>query len=327
MKLGTNSIHIVEIDNSVLPPEWAERFAKHKVKLFYLDLTDNPAGNGKFFPACEILKRAVEQYPYAKALGDSTSGNYGVALAKALEQYRKEHPECRLTRIIMAVSKSLPSGKRKLLLDCGIELLDAKDSLDAMKVAKEYAEENGHVYTGQYWNPANSDGWIIVGEFIADIKPDVGIFAQGIGSGGGFSGVGRVLGERFEERGFGLWRTAVVVEDGNSIGGVRGEKQLAPGTLPWWRYADEVRFVDEKHSNRFSSSLWQQKGVYVGQSTGFAGEGACLAVRNLIMLRKLNQFRAPDGFVHVLVPSLDQCWPYREEYERMGIALPKQPVE
>lgn len=324
MKVDIKSLRIVEVNNSVLPPEWEVRFEKNKVKLNYLDLTGNPAGNGKFFPALEILKQSVEQYPNAMALVDSTSGNYGVALAKALELYRKEHPECRLTWIVMAVSKSLPSGKRKLLLDCGIKLIDAKDSLDAMKVAKEYAEQNGYVYTGQYWNPANSNGWNPVGNFIADMMPNIGVMASGVGSGGNCSGIMRVLGERFEERGFGLWRTAVVVEDENSIGGVRGEKQLEPGTLPWWRYVDEVRYISEAESNLFCSSLWQQQGVFVGQSTGFAAKGACLAVRNLMMLRKLNLFRAPDGFVHVLVPSLDQCWPYREEYERMGIELPAQ---
>ena len=321
------SPRIIAVRNSVLPVEWAERFKKEKVKLYYLDLTRNPAKNGKYWPAREILKQAIEQYPKAEALVDSTSGNFGVALAKALQEYRKGHPECKLTRIIMAVSKSLPEGKRKLLLDCGVELLEAKDSLDAMKVAKMYAKKNGHVYTRQYWNPANSDGWNPVGNFIADELPDVGVVAWGVGSGGGCSGVMRVLGERFEERSFGLCRVAVVVEDGSSVGGVRGEKQLKPGTLPWWRYVSDIRFVDEKHSNRFSSSLWRQKGVYVGPSTGFAAEGACLAVRNLVMLRTLNRFRAKDGFVHVLVPSLDGCWPYRNEYERMGITLPKRAVQ
>lgn len=323
-RMDERQLRIIQVRNHVLPEEWADRFMKHRVRLYYIDLTRNPAKNGKLWPAREILKRAVEQFPDAEALVDSTSGNFGVALAIALEEYLKEHPECRLIHIIMAVTKSLPKGKRKLLLDFGIELLDANDSLHAMTVAKEYSEKNGHVYTGQYWNPANSDGWIPIGNFIADTMPDVGVVAWGVGSGGGCSGVMKVLRERFEERNFGLWRTAVVVEDGNSVGGVRGEKQLEPGTLPWWRLVNEIRFVNEEQSNRFSSHLWQQEGVYVGPSTGFSAEGACLAVRNLAMLRKLNRYRAKDGFVHVLVPSLDLCWPYREEYGRMGLQLPEQ---
>lgn len=323
METLLHSPQFVAVNNSVLPIEWEERFARHRVQLYYLDLTRNPAKNGKYWPARKILVRMMERYPNAVALVDSTSGNYGVALAEALKEYRRTHPECRLTRIIMAVSKSLPEGKRKLLLDCGIELLDAKDSLDAMRVAKEYAEANRFVYTGQYWNPANSDGWNPIGNFIADSMPEVGVVAWGVGSGGGCSGVMRVLAERFEERDFGLWRVAVVVEDGNTVGGVRGEKQLEPGTLPWWRFVNETRFVSEAKSNGFSSSLWQQDEVFVGPSTGFAAEGACLAVRNLVMLRMLNRFRAKDGFVHVLVPSLDLCWPYRDEYQRMGISLPE----
>ncbi len=318
---------IVAVKNSVLPPEWAERFKKHKVKLYYLDLTRNPAKNGKSYPAKKILEQAIAQHPDAIALVDSTSGNYGVALAKALKQYRKTHPECRLTQIIMAVSKSLPKGKRKLLLDCGIKLLEADDSIHAMKVAKAYAKKKGHVYTGQYWNPANSDGWDPVSDFIVDRMSNLGVAAWGVGSGGGASNVLRKLKERFEERSFGIWRAAVVVEDGNSVGGVRGEKQLKPGTLPWWRFANETRFVSEEDANRFCSYLWRQRGVFVGQSTGFAAEGACLAVRNLIMLRKLNRYRAKDGFVHVLIPSLDLCWPYRAEFRRMGIRLPKRAVQ
>jgi hypothetical protein len=41
-------------------------------------------------------------------------------------------------------------------------------------------------------------------------------------------------------------------------------------------------------------------------------------------MRRLDEFRAPDGYVHVLVPSLDKRSPYRSEYEQKGIySIPK----
>jgi cysteine synthase len=320
METGLELPRITAIDTEVLPPHWARRFEKDRVRLYIAELYDNEAKNGKFYPAHWILSHGVARGDHkgAKVAIDSTSGNYGVALEMARRRAKKLNPKFPIERIAMAVAQSLPKGKRELLTELGIELIDAKDSIDAMRVAKEEAEKHGYWYTKQYWNPDNSAGWRPVAESLADQLANAGLVAWGVGSGGGCSGSMPVFQERFKDRSFGLWRVAVVAEDGEKIGGVRDEAALEPGSLEWrGENIDEVRFVTERQSNLFCSALWRQ-GIHVGPSTGFVAEGACLAMRSLSIMRKLDKYRAADGDVHILVPALDKRTPYRSEFERMG---------
>lgn len=314
---------IVAVSDEVLPPQWARRFDKDRVRLYIATLYDNDAKNGKLYPAYCILGQGIARGDHkgATAAIDSTSGNYGVGLEVARRYYKSQDPAFPIKKVVMVVARSLPKGKRDRLTEAGIELVDAADSIDAMRVAKMVAEERGYWYTKQYWNTDNSDGWRPVAENIADQVPDIGVVAWGVGSGGGCSGVMPVFMERFKDRDFPLWRVAVVVEEGEKIGGVRDESALEPGSLAWrGDNIDEARFVTERQSNLFCSALWRQD-LHVGPSTGFAAEGACLAMRSLSLMHKLDRYRAPDGYVHILVPSLDTRTPYRAEFEKAGIYL------
>lgn len=314
---------IIAIKNEVLPPHWARRFDKDRAQLYVAVLYDNEAMNGKLYPAYHILGQGVARGDHkgAKVVIDSTSGNYGVGLEVARRYYKEQDPQFPIEKVVMVVARSLPKGKRNRLTDMGIELIDAADSIDAMHVAKLVAEDRGYWYTKQYWNTDNSDGWRPVARYIAGQLPDIGIAAWGVGSGGGASGGMDELQKCFKDRGFPLWRVAVVVEDGEKVGGVRDESALEPGSLAWrGDNIDEARFVTERQSNLFCSALWRQ-GVHVGPSTGFAAEGASLALRSLSLMRKLDKYRAADGDVHILVPSLDMRVPYRAEFEKAGIYL------
>lgn len=314
---------IVAIQNEVLPPHWASRFDKDRARLYIAVLYDNEAKNGKLYPAYRILGHGIARGDNkgARVVIDSTSGNYGVALEVARRHFKRMDPEFPIERVVMVVARSLPKGKRGRLTEMGIELIEASDSIDAMRVAKEVAEERGYWYTGQYWNTDNSYGWRPVAESIAEQLPSMGIVAWGVGSGGGSSGSMPALQERFKDRAFPLWRVAVVVEDGEKIGGVRDEAALEPGSLAWrGDNIDESRFVTERQANLFCSALWRQQ-VHVGPSTGFAAEGACLAMRSLSLMRKLDKYRAADGDVHILVPAVDMRTPYRAEFEKAGIYL------
>lgn len=314
---------IVAIQNEVLPPHWARRFDKDRVRMYVAVLYENEAKNGKLYPAYYILAKGIGRGDHGKATVaiDSTSGNYGVALEMARRYFKHLNPSFPIEKVVMVVARSLPKGKRDRLTDVGIELIDAADSIDAMRVAKEIAEERGYWYTRQYWNTDNSEGWSPVAVNIAHDLPSVGLVAWGVGSGGGCSGVMPVFKQHSNDRGFPLWRVAVVVEDGEKIGGVRDEASLEPGSLAWrGDNIDESRFVTEQMANRFCSAIWRQ-GIHVGPSTGFAAEGACLAVRSLSLMRKLDAYRATDGDVHILVPSVDMRTPYRAEFEKAGIYL------
>lgn len=314
---------IVAIDNEVLPPQWGRRFEKDRAKLYIAVLYENEAKNGKLYPAYHILGQGVARGDHkgATVANDSTSGNYGVGLEMARRYYKAKDPNFPIEKVVMVVARSLPKGKRDRLTEAGIELIDAADSIDAMRIAKQVAEERGYWYTAQYWNQDNSDGWRPVAEYIADQLPNIGMVAWGVGSGGGCSGVMPVFQDRFKNRGFPVWRVAVVVEEGEKVGGVRDESALEPGSLAWrGDNIDDVRFVNERESNLFCSALWRQ-GLPVGPSTGFDGHGAGLSVRSLSLMRKLDRYRAKDGYVHILIPALDMRTPYRAEFEKTGIYL------
>jgi cysteine synthase len=309
---------IISVKTEALLPHWAEFFTKVRAVLYLVLLYENEAKNGKLWPAIEILVRGVLRGDHhgSNTVIDSTSGNFGVALAVAVRLCRKYFPDFPITRVIAVVSRSLPQGKRERLLAFGIELIDATDAIDAMRVAEAVAKERGYWYTRQYWNRDNTTGWRPVAEHIAEQMPWLGMAAWGVGSGGGCSCVMPVLKECFKGRGFGFHRVAVVVEDGQKIGGVRDEAALEPGSLEW-RNVDDVRFVAEDPSYRFSAALWEQEDA--GPSAGFAGEGACLAARRLFIMRKFDKIRAPDGLVHIAIPVLDTREPYRHEYQQKGI--------
>jgi len=313
---------ITSIDSGVLPTNWAEFFRKNRALLYVVVLHENDAENGKLWPAQEIVTRGIGRGDHkgADTIIDSTSGNYGVALATVVRQFNLRDHNFPIKHVVAVVSRSLPQGKRDRLLKHGIELIDAENAIDAMRVAEAVAKERGFWYTRQYWNKDNSAGWHCVAEHVAVCMPMLGMVAWGVGSGGGCSGVMPILQERFKDRGFGFQRVAVVVEDGQKVGGVRDEAALEPGSLNWRApNIEDVRFVGEDPAYLFSAALWRQKGVWGGPSTGFVAEGACLAARRLVIMHRFDDLRAPDGFVHVAVPSLDTRDPYRDEYGRRGI--------
>lgn len=324
-----STLRIVPIDTEVLPARCADFFEKNRAKLHIAVLYENEARTGKLWPAVEIVNRGIARGDHGNAdtATDSTSGNFGRALKEVVDQANREDPAFPIKRVVAVVPRSLPPGKRKQLTDQSIDLIDAADSMAAMDMAKRAAEERGYWYTRQYWNEDNSRGYWPVANYIADHLRELGMLVCGVGSGGHSSGLSSTLTLRFkEERKLPFWRAGVVVEEGEQVGGVRGERALEPGSLAWRApNVDDVRFVGNDPSLRFSAALWRQdanipgKGLVCGPSTGFASEGAWLAARNLVMMRRFDEFRASDGFVHILVPSLDTRDPYREEYAEKGI--------
>ncbi|MBI2409538.1 pyridoxal-phosphate dependent enzyme [Candidatus Kaiserbacteria bacterium] len=307
---------IVPITPNALPIGWRTFFAKHRIQLHVLVLYENEAENGKYWPAREIIARGLARGDHrdANTVIDSTSGNFGVSLATVVRQENERDPGFPIKNVACVVPISLPQGKRDRLEKHGVRLINAKDSLDAMRVAKCEAQKRGWWLTGQYWNVDNSRGYWRIAGHIAEKLPMLGMAAWGVGSGGGCSGVMPVLDRSFAQRSFKLHRVAVVLEDGHKIGGVRDEAALEPGTLKWRApNIDDVCFVEADPSYKFSAALWRE-GIPVGPSTGFACEGASQAARKLAIMRLLDTIRAPDGFVHILAPALDKRGPYRSEY-------------
>lgn len=307
---------IVPVDTDALPKKWRGYARQHKLKLYIVVLYENNAGTGKLWPASNILERGIARGDHGSntKAGDSTSGGYGMAMATAIKWYRERNHSFPIKKFVAVVGRSLPKGKRAALEELGVALCDAEDSLHAMEVAARLAERGDFWGTRQYWNPDNGDGYRRVAVHIAKELPELGVIAWGVGSGGGCSGVMPVLTSAFAQRAFPLRRVAVVVQNGQKIGGVRDELSLEPGTNEWRTpHIDTARLVGEEESYGFSASLWQQ-GLVCGPSTGFAAEGGMLGAQELVIMRADVGYRAADGYLHIAVPAMDMRDPYREEY-------------
>jgi cysteine synthase len=317
---------IVCVDPRALPPNWRKFFAEKQIRLNVVILYENDAGNGKRWPAEEILTQGVARgdHGIADTALDSSSGNYAVGLAVAVKRKNEIDPNFPIKRVVMVVTRSIPPGKEALLRAHRIELIYADDPVHAMVVAEAVAKERGYWYTCQYRNKDNPRGYARVADYIAEKHPWLGMVGGGVGSGGWCSGIYPKLTERFKDRETAFVRVAVVVEDGQKVGGVRDEKSLEPGSLDWRTPIDDVRFIAEDPSYKFSAALWGQenpssKGICLGgPSTGFAAEGVALAARRLSIMHRLNELRH-DGWVDILIPSLDTREPYRTEYANRGI--------
>jgi cysteine synthase len=327
---------LVEIDTDLLPANWAAFCAKRRIKLTVAVLYENGAGTGKLYPASAIAAHGVARGDHcgSDTACDSTSGGYALAWAEVIRRYKELEPGFPIKRFVAVVPASLPAGKRALLEEAGVTLVDAPDAVSAMARAAELAREAGYWYTNQYSNRDNSRGYERLARDIARRLPYLGMIAWGVGSGGGCSGVMPVFQSMLSRRDFGLRRIAVVVEDGQKVGGVRDEAALEPGTNNWHgTNIDGVRIVGEDASYRVSAAIWRQRerkpdsACLGGPSTGFAIEGALLACRELSLMRTLDTIRAPDGFIHLLTPSLDDRRPYRKEYEEKGVYLPESEWE
>lgn len=314
---------IVPVHLDVLPPRWAKFAKKQKVQLHLAVLYENEAGTGKLWPATNVLAMGVARGDHKgnRKAGDSTSGGYGVAMATAIKMSHARDAQFPIDGFVAIINNSLPEGKRKALTDLGVELDDkARTAVEAMVRAEELERDGAFWLTRQYWNRDNGDGYQRIAKHIAHSLPLLGLAAWGVGSGGGCSGVMPVLTQEFASRELPLRRIAVVVEDGEKVGGVRDEISLEPGTLDWRSpNIDGVRIVGESASYGFSAALWRQADFRSGPSTGFAAEGAMLAARELAIMRVLDEYRADDGMVHILAPSMDTRDPYEAEYAEKNI--------
>lgn len=322
---------IVRVPLEVLTPEWQAFCEREKVQPHIVIMYKNFTGSGKVWAVDGVFKYGLSRGDHGEATEqeDSTSGNYGDAVPKYIKRQLAKNKDFPITRSFAVVSSSLPEGKKARMRKAGAELIEIEGgSIDAINAAKDDAEKNGRWYTKQYQNIDNARGFLVPAQVIARDLPHLGIMGCGIGSAGTCTGVMTYLTAAFKERDQRFHRAAVIVENGEHIGGVTSEETLWSRTQPWYEVVDESRIVGEDKSYELSSALWRmgdgtvKSDAYpVGPSTGFALEGALLATRNLSILHQLDAYRGPDGIVHIAVPSMDMRMPYRKEYEGKGVFI------
>lgn len=317
---------IIEIQTDALPERWAEFCTRHRVRPFAVLAYENPLEQMKVWGASQIIRGglATNAYVHTDTVIDSTSGNFGEAVAWILQEIRRKDPDFPIKYVMAVVARSTPEAKIERLKARGITPIFAENSIEAMTMARELATKNGWWYLEQYWNPENTVAYHPIARHIAKLRPALGAMACGVGSGGSCSGIMPVLETSLGKRMHRLQRVAVVVEVGDTVDGVRTELALEPGSLPWRRCVDDVRYVGQKESLKFSSALWRQKdsgGAWCegGPSTGFALAGGLLSLVALETMEKLDAFRNEAGDVELAFLAPDKRTPYRKKYEEKGI--------
>lgn len=318
---------IIKIDFAILPEFWADFCVKHRIVPFAVLAYENPLGQMKLWGARSILESGIRSGTYrgTDTVIDSTSGNFAEAVAWLLDEIRKQDASFPIKHVKAVAPHSTPRDKIKRLENRGIDVIYADSSLKAMNVARDEAEKHNWWYLQQYWNMANAKGYIPIAQHIMNLRPNLGAMACGVGSGGSCSGIMSALvhAPRAHRQGK-AHRVAVVVEAGESVDGVRTEEALEPGTLPWRKCVDDVRFVGEQRSLECSAALWQQQKFGEewcagGPSTGFALEGGLLSLRSLAAMGKLDPLRNPAGDVEYAFLAPDKRDPYEKKYKKRAI--------
>jgi cysteine synthase len=330
----------IEVDPRVLPKWGAEICLKNRLRPHAVICYENEAETIKLWPASGIIASEIEKMERgenldAVAFAESTSGGFGVGAAIGLKEIRALKPDFSIRRVIAVVPRTLQPGKiaRLLKYEC-IELKYAKDAADAMRLVEELSQKHKYLYMRQYWNRYNSASYARIAAEVAHRLPNLGIWVCGVGSGGTIDGTVPVLQEAFKDRvrPERLFCSAVAVEQGQSVGGVRTEIGLQlngrPGGLPWRSRAHDVNYVGLKESLDFSWALSQQhsndstRRIIGGESTGFALVGGLLSALKLQVMGKLDSLRDEAGDIFMAFPAPDTFEPYREDYEAHGISLP-----
>lgn len=202
---------------------------------------------------------------------EPTSGNTGIALAFVCA--------AKGLRIILCMPESMSMERRKMLLLLGAEI-ELTPASEGMKGAIARAESLLKIHPQaimpqQFSNPINPEihGSTTAEEIWADSNGDVDIIVSGIGTGGTFTGCGRVLKPRKKS----LKMIAVEPEDSpvlsGGAGGAHKIQGIGAGFVPNNMDAslmDEVIAIGNETAFKTSRRIAALEGIAGGISSGAA---------------------------------------------------------
>lgn len=235
-------------------------------KLEYL----NPGGSVKDRAAIGIIRRAEEQgilRPGA-TLFEATAGNTGIGLA--LIGVNRGY------RVVFFVPERMSQEKVKVMQALGAEVHrtpDAEGMQGAIRHAKEAAAKvPGAFMASQFENQANPDYHYetTAREIFEQMQGKIDAVVIGVGTGGTFSGVARLIKERLPHA------LAIAVETQGSVlgGGPPGEHKVEgigasfiPKTFDS-RLADEIVMVRDAEAFDMVKQMARKEGILGGSSGG-----------------------------------------------------------
>lgn len=244
--------------------------------LIKLEFT-NPGGSLKDRAALAMINDAEQSGKLTRGgvIIEPTSGNTGVALAMI--------GVSRGYRVIIVMPDSMSMERRKLIAAFGAELVLTDGALrmsGAIEKAKELAQSiPGAFIPMQFDNPANplANELTTAKEILADTQGRLNGFVAGVGTGGSFSGVARVLKKEIP----GVVCAAVEPAESPVISGGRpgahGIQGIGAGFVPKnfdRELADRVLSVPSGAAMETARWLAKTHGLLVGISSGAAVWGA-----------------------------------------------------
>jgi cysteine synthase A len=233
----------------------------------------NPGGSIKDRAALAMINDAEKSGKLAPGgvIIEPTSGNTGVALAMIGVP--------RGYRVIIVMPDTMSVERRKLIAAYGAELVLTEGSL-RMPGAIEKAQELAKTIIGsfipmQFENPANPEvnSRTTAAEILEDTNGEINAFVAGIGTGGSFSGVSRVLKSRIP----GIICAAVEPAESAVISGgspgAHGIQGIGAGFIPKnydASLADRVIKVPTSAAMETAKWMARTHGLLVGISSGAA---------------------------------------------------------
>jgi len=230
----------------------------------------NPGGSVKDRAAIGMIRRAEEQgilRPGA-TLFEATAGNTGIGLA--LIGVNRGY------RVVFFVPERMSEEKVKVMQALGAEVHrtpDAEGMQGAIRRAKEAAAKvPGSFMASQFENQANPDYHYetTAREIFEQMQGEIDAVVIGVGTGGTFSGVARLIKERLPHA------LAIAVETQGSVlgGGPAGEHKVEgigasfiPKTFDS-RLADEIVMVRDAEAFDMVKQMARKEGILGGSSGG-----------------------------------------------------------
>jgi len=203
-------------------------------------------------------------------LVEPTSGNTGVGLAFVAAS--------RGYRLVLTMPETMSIERRKLLAALGAELVltPGKSGMGgAIAMAKELAQNEGHLLLQQFANPANPDVHrrTTAEEIWNDTDGNVDVFVAGVGTGGTITGVCEALKPRKPT----LKSIAVEPRDSPVLsGGDPGPHKIqgiGAGFVPEVLrrdLVDEIVLVGHEEAGAAARRLAREEGILAGISSGAA---------------------------------------------------------
>lgn len=243
----------------------------------------NPGGSVKDRAALVIIERAEASGALAPGgvIIEPTSGNMGVALAMI--------GVSRGYRVIIVMPDTMTLERRKLITALGGELVlteGAQRMTGAIQKAEELAKSIPKAFMPhQFENPANPDANETTGqEIVRDVEGRLDAFVAGIGTGGSFTGIARVLKKALPSVLCAALEPAESAVIAGNRPGPHGIQGIGAGFLPGTfdrSLAD--RIIPVPTSAAMTTARWFTKtfGILVGISSGASVYAARKLAREL----------------------------------------------